>query len=99
MRHRGGAKLPTRDSLMHHPAGSPWCSPVAQSGGTEVQVLTGRLVMGFYWPQQLAYIDYLSNRNILILLAAAILACMDCLGLRNTPIREAVVDLASTSVL
>src|SRR6266513_4619438 len=40
MRHRGGAKLPTRDSLMHHPAGSPWCSPVAQSGGTEVQVLT-----------------------------------------------------------
>ena len=40
MCHRGGAKLPTRDSLMHHPAGSPWCSPVAQSGGTEVQVLT-----------------------------------------------------------
>ena len=40
MRHRGGAKLPTRDSLMHHPAGSPWCSPVAQSGGTEVQILT-----------------------------------------------------------
>ena len=52
MRHRGGAKLPTRDSLMHHPAGSPWCSPVAQSGGTEVQVLTlcfeGRL-SSFSW--------------------------------------------------
>ena len=40
MCHRGNAKLPTYNSLMHHPTGSPWYSPVAQSGGTEVQVLT-----------------------------------------------------------
>src|SRR5205085_912778 len=52
----------------------------------------------FYWPQSSENAWTVMVIELCLFIGRSTLACMDCLALRNTPIREAAAHLASASV-